>query len=198
VAARGRSDTERLQYGELLYAGIRRTPVCALATELRFRGVPTGLSAELFASTLDVYITLGLVPPDAKDLSTADGRPATLEAARDRLARMVGADRDSFSAQDALELAQAADEALLARLVAAAQKAASATIGRPRAAVVAGSGEFLARRVVQRVVEPGAPIVSLNQAWGPVTSGAGCAHALMILATERRADLDGRSEPHPP
>ena len=31
VAARGRSDTERLQSGELVYAGVRRTPVCALA-----------------------------------------------------------------------------------------------------------------------------------------------------------------------
>src|SRR5438445_198069 len=59
VAARGRSDTERLQAGELVYAGIRRTPLCALATELPFRGIPTGLAAELFASTLDVYLTLG-------------------------------------------------------------------------------------------------------------------------------------------
>ncbi|HKI20540.1 MAG TPA: hydantoinase/oxoprolinase family protein, partial [Isosphaeraceae bacterium] len=62
VAARGRSDTERLQLGELVYAGTRRTPVCALATELTFRGVPTGLAAEIFASTLDVYLTLGDIP----------------------------------------------------------------------------------------------------------------------------------------
>ena len=34
AAARGRTDTERLQNGELVYAGVRRTPVCALATEL--------------------------------------------------------------------------------------------------------------------------------------------------------------------
>src|SRR5579883_837568 len=59
VAARGRSDSERLQTGELVYAGVVRTPICALATELPFRGVPTGLAAELFASTLDVYLTLG-------------------------------------------------------------------------------------------------------------------------------------------
>ena len=111
VAARGRTDTERLQTGELVYAGVRRTPVCALATELPFRGVPTGLAAELFASTLDVYLTLGEIAPDPKDLSTADGRPATVDAARDRLARMVGADRDGFSADDALAFARAADEA---------------------------------------------------------------------------------------
>ena len=40
VAARGRSDTERLQTGELVYAGVRRTPLCALATELPFAVFP--------------------------------------------------------------------------------------------------------------------------------------------------------------
>ena len=89
MVARGRSDTERLQTGELVYAGVRRTPVCALATELPVRGIATGLAAEIFASTLDVYLTLGDIESNPTDLSTADGRPATVEAARDRLARMV-------------------------------------------------------------------------------------------------------------
>src|SRR4051812_34247091 len=130
VAAVGRTDTERLQTGELVYAGVRRTPVCALATELPMQGIDTGLAAELFASTLDVYLTLGEIAPDPKDLSTADGRPATVEAARDRLARMIGADRDSFSPGDALALADAADEALLARLATAADRACLKVVGR--------------------------------------------------------------------
>ena len=113
AAARGRTDTERLQNGELVYAGVRRTPICALATELPYRGIPTGLAAELFASTLDVYLTLDEIPPDPKDLSTADGRPATKAASRDRLARMIGTDRDTFTDDDALAFAHAADEALL-------------------------------------------------------------------------------------
>ena len=104
VCARGRSDTERLQTGELVYAGVRRTPVCAVASELPFRGFPTGLAAELFASTLDVYLILGEIESEPDNRSTADGRPATIEGARDRLARMVGADRDSFSALDAISL----------------------------------------------------------------------------------------------
>jgi probable H4MPT-linked C1 transfer pathway protein len=76
VAARGRSDTERLQTGELVYAGIRRTPICALATELPFQGRPTGLAAEIFASTLDVYLTLGDIESTPTDLSTAGPRPS--------------------------------------------------------------------------------------------------------------------------
>jgi probable H4MPT-linked C1 transfer pathway protein len=183
VAARGRTDTERLQNGELVYAGVRRTPICALATELPYRGEPTGLAAEVFASTLDVYLVLGEIAADPKDLSTADGRPATRSAARDRLARMIGTDRDTFTDDDATAFAHAADEALLARLEAVAGRACR-TVGRPRSAIVAGSGEFLARRLAHRVIEPGGTILGLNQAWGTVASSAGCAHALLVLAIE--------------
>lgn len=193
AAARGRSDTQRLQTGELVFAGVRRTPICALATELPLRGVPTGLAAELFASTLDVHLTLGDIPPDPKDLSTADGRPATVAAARDRLARMVGADRNAFSEADALAFALAAEDALMARLIAAAHRACEPTIGQPRGAVVAGSGEFLARRLAERLIVPGGPLVSLNEAWGPVASGAGCAYALMVLASESLGEHESAS-----
>jgi probable H4MPT-linked C1 transfer pathway protein len=191
VAAIGRSDTERLQTGELVYAGVRRTPICAVATELPLRGTPTGLAAELFASTLDVYLTLGDFEPDPTDLSTADGRPATVEAARDRLARMVGADRDGFSAQDAIAFSWSADECLLNRLASAALRACRPTIGYPSAAVVAGSGEFLARRLAPRVIDLGGPIVGLREAWGPLASSAACAYALAILASERFATPAG-------
>jgi (4-(4-[2-(gamma-L-glutamylamino)ethyl]phenoxymethyl)furan-2-yl)methanamine synthase len=184
VAVLGRTDTERLQTGELVYAGVRRTPLCSLALELPFRGRPTGLTAELFATTLDVYLTLGEVRSDPKDLSPADGRPATADAALDRMARMVGADRDGFTSEDAFAFARAADDVLTARLARAADRVASSTVGRPRHAVVAGSGEFLARRVASRVLEPGGVVVSLAEAWGPVASHAACAHALVELAGE--------------
>jgi (4-(4-[2-(gamma-L-glutamylamino)ethyl]phenoxymethyl)furan-2-yl)methanamine synthase len=192
VAARGKSDTERLQTGELVYAGVRRTPICALATELPFRGVATGLAAEIFASTLDVYLMLGQVASNPSDLSTADGRPATVEAARDRLARMVGTDRDGFLDEDAIAFAQAADGCLLDRLALAAQRATRPTIGQPVAAVVSGSGEFLARRLVPRVIESGGPIISLRESWGPIASSAGCAYALVKLASEQFRNDDSR------
>jgi probable H4MPT-linked C1 transfer pathway protein len=189
VAARGRCDTERLQWGELVYAGVRRTPVCALATELPFRGVQTGLAAELFASTLDVYLTLGDIESNPLDISTADGRPSTADAARERLARMIGADRDGFTAEDALAFSQAAEACLLDRLGRAVERACRLAIGRPTAAVVAGSGEFLARRLARRVIEPDGPIISVKEAWGERASAAGCAYALVQLATERPGQL---------
>jgi probable H4MPT-linked C1 transfer pathway protein len=190
-AARGRTDTERLQTGELVYAGVRRTPVMALSPVLPHRGLPTGLAAELFASTLDVYLTLGDLPADPTDDCTADGRPATVEAARDRLARMVGADRDSFSPEDARSFAQAADDALMTRLGSAADRACLATVGRPVGAVVCGSGSFLARRLASRLIPEGAPIRSLDESWGPLASHAGCAYALVVLAGERESASEG-------
>ncbi len=199
VAARGRSDTERLQTGELVYAGVRRTPLHALATELPYRGVPTGLAAELFASTLDVYLVTGDVAPDPRNLSTADGRPATVEAARDRLARMICADRETFTSDDARRFAHDVDRCLTKRLVRAAERACHATIGQPGAAVIAGSGDFLATRVARQVIPPGGRLISLNDAWGPDASAAGCAYAVVQLAAERLGidgsrRLDGRPE----
>jgi probable H4MPT-linked C1 transfer pathway protein len=184
VRARGRTDTERMQTGELVYAGVRRTPICALATELPLREVSTGLAAEIFASTLDIYLVLGDIEPEPDNRSTADGRPATVAAARDRLARMVGADRDSFSALDAIAFAQAADECLTARLHQAALRACTPTIGQPAAAVISGSGSFLARRLADRLCGAGGSVISLEEAWGPVAASAGCAFALVNLAAE--------------
>lgn len=181
---RGRTDTQRLRTGELVYAGVVRTPLCALAAELPWRGGPIGLAAELFASTLDVYLTLGAIPPDPHDDSTADGRPRTVEAARDRLARMVGADRDGFTAADAQELARAADESLMSRLAAAAGRACG-EIGPPAGVVVCGSGEFLAGRLAERLLGPDGRVVRLRDAWGPSASAAACAFALSVLAGER-------------
>jgi probable H4MPT-linked C1 transfer pathway protein len=185
---RGRTDTRRLRTGELVYVGVRRTPVCALATELSLRGVPTGLAAELFATTLDVYLIRGDIPSDPLDDVTADGRPATADAARDRLARMVGADRDTFSDADAITFAEAADATIVTRLGAAAERACAETVGRPQAAVVAGSGEFLARRVAARALDAPARVISLEGSWGKVASSAACAHALVVLAADRDGD----------
>jgi probable H4MPT-linked C1 transfer pathway protein len=184
VAARGRTDTERLQAGELVYAGVRRTPVCALATELPLLGVPTGLAAELFATTHDVFVTLGDIEPDPSSTSTADGRPATLEHSRDRLARMVCADRETFCADDALDLARSAERILMDRLTCSAERACRATIGPPAVAVVAGSGEFLARRLARRLLGPDGPILALSEIWSPEASHAACAYALVGLARD--------------
>src|SRR5262249_59450212 len=83
---KGRTDPERLKARELVYTGVRRTPVCALMDG-------DGM-AEFFATTLDVYLVLGRIPEDRSDRDTADGRPATVDFAHARLARMLGGDSE--------------------------------------------------------------------------------------------------------
>jgi probable H4MPT-linked C1 transfer pathway protein len=191
VAARGRTDTERLATGELVYAGVRRTPVCALAQRLPFRGRVIGLATELFASTLDVYLTWGAVPEEAGDTDTCDGRPATIEAARDRLARMVGADREGFSQEDAIQLAGSCHEALIDRLTEVADAICVRTPGSPQTIILAGSGEFLGRELACRLGASEDQVVSLSARWGVDASCAACAYSLLLLAKGQEREEDG-------
>ena len=177
-----RTDHGRLRSGALVYAGVRRTPLCTFGPTLPYRGEPIALMAELFATTADVYLTLGDLPPDTFDRSTADGGPLTYPASLDRLARMVGLDRDDFTADDAQALAESAAAILLDRLADTAQRLTFETLGAaPPVVVVAGAGEFLAQRLAARVVAPGGSVRSLTDAWGLEASHAACAHALLEL-----------------
>jgi probable H4MPT-linked C1 transfer pathway protein len=183
IQSRGRTDTERLLSGELIYSGVERTPVCALAGYLPYRGELCSLAAEIFATTWDVYLILDDLAEEPNSNNTADGRPATRAHARDRLARTICADRDSFSFDDAVVLAEAASRHQLARLAVAT----SAVLGRmplpPEAIVVSGSGEFLARRLIERM-RIATRVVSLGQQLGAQLSRCAPAHALAVIARE--------------
>ena len=58
---RGRTDVERLQSGELVYTGWKRTPVAAIAPAVELRGQPCPLAAELFAAAWDIHLLTGAV-----------------------------------------------------------------------------------------------------------------------------------------
>lgn len=99
LAARGYTDAERLAADELLYTGLVRTAVMTVADRAPMAGAWTGLVHETFATMADVYRVLGMLPENADQMATADGRPKTQEASRARLARIVG--RDGSDAADA-------------------------------------------------------------------------------------------------
>ena len=83
-AAKGETDPERLRTSELVYFGVRRTPLMVF---MRGDG-----AAELFATSLDLFLLIGWNEDDPNDCDTADGRPATRAQAHLRLARMLCAD----------------------------------------------------------------------------------------------------------
>jgi probable H4MPT-linked C1 transfer pathway protein len=185
-ATNGHTDRERLQSGELVYTGVRRTPVCAIVGSIPFRGGECPLMAELFATTLDVYLTTGDFLEDPADLETADGRPATIACARDRLARTVGCDSEEFTHEDAQAAAHAiaaAQEGQIAQALGDVLESRRLPINR---VFLSGVGTFLARRIIDACPAlADATQLSLLELFGPNVSEAACAFAVARLAAER-------------
>ncbi|MCI0459164.1 MAG: hypothetical protein L0Z62_19580 [Gemmataceae bacterium] len=175
---RARTDPERLRSGELVYTGVRRTPLCAL--------LGGGAAAELFATTLDVFLLIGGVQEDPADRDTADGRPATRACAHARLARMLCADSETCSPEETQRLAQRvlAKQAYL--LTGAFQQVTKHLPAPPGVAILAGSGERLAYAALREQHDfPLPQLISLSEQLGPAVSNAACAYALAVLASER-------------
>ncbi len=177
----GATDPQRLACGELVYTGVRRTPVCAVLD----RGPEgVGLAAELFATTLDAYLILGMVPEEAADLNTADGRPATWAAAHARMARMLCADLETSTEEQRRRLAEAVLKAQSSKIDWALTLALR-EFPPPHTALLTGEGAFLARRVLARV-EWGRRCreVDLERGLGREISKAACAFAVAVLVSE--------------
>ena len=94
VASRGRDDATRLEFGELVYTGVARTPVMAVCRKVPIQGRWQSLAAELFATMADVHRLLGELDESHDQLTSADGRAKDTTASARRLARMLGRDLD--------------------------------------------------------------------------------------------------------
>jgi len=179
--ALGRNDTERLLAGELVYSGVERTPLCAVASQVLYRSQECPIAAELFATMRDAYIVLGELPEQPEDVDTADGRPATVVASRIRLGRMICADKEQFGQADALAMAESFADVQVASIAIAVKRVIASMPLRPETIILSGHGEFLARRVLS---ESGltAQVVSLTDRLGPDMSRAATAYAMAVLA----------------
>jgi probable H4MPT-linked C1 transfer pathway protein len=181
--ARGATDPERMVTGELVYTGVMRSPLCAVARDIPWRGQRCPLAHELFATTWDVYLTLGDLPEEPSSNHTADGRPATKAAAHDRLARAICADREMFEEHDALAAAKSVASAQLDLLKTSVAQVLHAMKGPPATVVLSGQGEFLAQRLLKEA-NLSARVISLTAELGPLVSQAATAHALAVLARD--------------
>jgi (4-(4-[2-(gamma-L-glutamylamino)ethyl]phenoxymethyl)furan-2-yl)methanamine synthase len=177
------NDTERLLAGELVYSGVGRTPICAVTQALPRRGRQCPVAAELFATTADAYLILGDISEDADAKWTADGRPLTVEFARERLARMICADVTTFSVDDALQTAVSVRGSQVNQLRTAVTQVTARIRVSCTCVVISGSGEFLARRLAAEVFTS-FRVVSLREMLGQKVSDCAPAHAVAVLADE--------------
>ncbi|MDP7204634.1 MAG: hydantoinase/oxoprolinase family protein [Pirellulaceae bacterium] len=179
----GRTDTERLSSGELVYAGVRRTAVSSLVSELPLGGQPVPLARELFATTLDVYLVLGEIEEDGQGHDTADGRPATIEHAHARMARMLCASPHDLQEPGVVKMAETV-AAKQRQLLGDAITKVLATAGRiPDAIVLSGEGSFLGEQVVGELGLE-ASLFTLDALLGPGLSRVAPALAVAVLAGE--------------
>ncbi len=152
VLARGTSDAERMEAGELVYVGYTRTALMALGAEMPFAGRRVPVMNELFATMADALRAAGALDEDDDLQDAADGKAKTLEASRARLARMIGRDAAEASPEAWADLGRAFVEAAIRRVHDAALVVLSrAEVSEDASIVVAGTGRPLLRRVASRL-----------------------------------------------
>ena len=184
--ARGKTDVTRLREGELLYTGVRRTPIMAMMP-------PGSVAAEYFATMHDAYLLTGDIAEDAADCDTADGRPATKSFAHARLSRMLCGDPEVTKPWETLRLAETAK----GRQAGMISHAVWLQVGQMRSlgiqsldparelVVTSGSGEFLAVNALRLLNRQPTQHVSLTGQFGPELAACAPAYAVAVLATER-------------
>ena len=107
VLTAARTDAQRLASGELVYHGVVRTPLCAFARRIVWRGAEHNVMNEWFANAADVYRLTGELDPAHDQHPAADGADKTPAATRRRLARMIGLDAHEASDVEWLAFAHA-------------------------------------------------------------------------------------------
>ena len=177
--AAGHTDLDRLLAGELVYTGALRTNLAAIAPRVPVRDGWCPVASELFAISADVQLILGHLAPGAYTCATPDGRPATVEFARERVARLVCADAEQVAVEETDAIA-AFLHAEQVRQIEAAVRQVSGRLGGAAPVVPLGVGAFLAREAAERL---GRDIVELP--WSAAERDAAPAAALAELLAGR-------------
>jgi (4-(4-[2-(gamma-L-glutamylamino)ethyl]phenoxymethyl)furan-2-yl)methanamine synthase len=181
VAATGHNDLERLLAGELVYTGVLRTNLAAIAPRVPVRGGWCPVSSEYFAISADVHLVLGRLAPEAYDCPTPDGRPATVAFARERIARLVCADIEQLDRDEIDAIAAFLYGEQLRQIEDAARRVQHPL--PPDAPVIAvGSGVFLGREVAARL---GRAVADAPAPWGATGGEAAPVAALAALLAAR-------------
>lgn len=141
---RGFTDAIRMQCDELVYTGVVRTPLMAMAQKIPFSGQITNVAAENFATAADVYTLTGDLEPAENMAETADGADKTIQACACRIARMIGCDAADAPLASWVELANSFKKVQLEQIRQALLKQMSLLKDCPDLQLIgAGTGAFL-------------------------------------------------------
>lgn len=189
-AALGHNDAARLQHDELVYTGVVRTPVMAVAQQVPFGGSWQSLAAEHFATMADIYRLTGELDAAFDHAETADGTGKSMEESARRLARMLGRDLDDSDLPGWRRVARAVRARQLGLLQRAVERALSRGLLADDAPLLgAGAGRFLVAelaRILQRPYRDAQDLVVAAPA-----ALAGASVCLPAYAVARLAQRDG-------
>lgn len=150
VIADGYTDYQRLISQELIYTGVVRTPVMAVAQTVQDGGIDVGVMAEYFATMADVYRLTGELKAIHDQHDTADGAVKTETASAVRLARMIGCDYCEAELPRWRQLAMNLRTQQMKRIKLACVKQLQRINSPTKVALVgAGIGRFLAEEIAQ-------------------------------------------------
>ena len=167
----GLTDAARMQTEELVYTGVIRTPLMAVAQKIHYGNTMTSVAAEYFATTADVYRLIGELNAEDDMADTADGKDKTIQASAQRVARMIGHDVNDAAMDTWLALAQAFKQQQFSRLQEVASKhLARINEGVNVTIIAAGAGSFLARELANNLNVPCLEIADLLHAAQPTFS----------------------------
>ncbi len=181
VQVQGYTDYQRLISKELVYTGIVRTAVMAVAQTATDEGHEIGLMAEYFATMADVYRVTGELNEAHDQTDTADGAEKTPQASARRLARMIGC--DFYPGQ--LPRWQAFAHNLRGQQVqkirlACEQLSVNSGLSANAPIIGAGIGRFLAQQLAGQWARPYLDFSRLCQSSATTPNAADCAPAVAV------------------
>jgi probable H4MPT-linked C1 transfer pathway protein len=183
VAARGRTDVERLLHGELVYTGALRTNIATVVSHVPIGGAPCPVTAELFAIAADAHLLRGDLTAGQCTCTFPDDRGTSLPEVRSRLARVVCADPEQLADGDLEAIAAAVHEAQVASIASALERVA-ARVPAGTEVIAVGVGAFLARAAAERCRLPVRSDTALPSPLGGRGGDVAAAVALSVLGRE--------------
>jgi len=155
VAARFETDGGRLGGDELIYTGVVRTPVMALARSAPFNGRMQRIAAERFATMADVWRLMGELSADADPYPSPDLMGKSTQESAARLARMLGRDLGDAGLLAFVDVARHFAECQVTEIESAARALfAREDMSNEAPVIGAGCGRFIAQHVAQRLDRP--------------------------------------------
>lgn len=188
ILTQGWTDAQRLACEELVYTGVVRTPVIALANRIPFDGEWIAPMAELFATTADVYRLTGELPEGVDQLPSADNNGKTVRDSARRLARMIGRDLESAPLASWKQCARYLADLQRWRIRQACERVLSRSAVSERAPFVgAGVGRFVVRSLAAQLGRRYRDFSSLvSAAAGSADWASGCAPAVAVALLLQR------------